>query len=207
MEIKYDKNRISFEKELTVLDELALDFSHILQENQINHVFVAGYVAILFGRSRVSEDVDIIVENISKKDFLSFWEGLDNFYCHNTWDPEEAYEEYLDKGIAIRFSREDVVIPNIEFKFASTRQQNEVLGDRIIVELNGKILTIAPLESQISYKLYLGTKKDIEDAKYLYEIFEDKIDYDLFKNYFRYLNINLSDAEEILGDKFEQYKR
>ncbi|MFP4051324.1 MAG: hypothetical protein ACLFVB_06250 [Thermoplasmata archaeon] len=203
MEIKYDKNRISFEKELTVLDELALDFSHILQENQINHVFVAGYVAILFGRSRVSEDVDIIVENISKKDFLSFWEGLDNFHCHNTWDPEEAYEEYLDKGIAIRFSREDVVIPNIEFKFASTRQQNEVLGDRIIVELNGKILTIAPLESQISYKLYLGTKKDIEDAKYLYEIFEDKIDYDLFKNYFRYLNINLSDAEEILGDKFE----
>ena len=203
MEIEYENDRISFEKELTVLDQLALDFSEILQENNIDHVFVAGYVAILFGRSRVSEDVDIIVEKISQEKFLSFWEELDEFYCHNTWDPEEAYDDYLDNEIAIRFSKEDVVIPNIEFKFANTRQQNKVLDDNIIVELNGNILPIASLESQISYKLYLGSEKDIEDAKYLYEIFKDKIESDKFKKYLEELSINISEAEEVLDDKFE----
>jgi len=203
MEIEYENDRISFEKELTVLDELALDFSEILQENNIDHVFVAGYIAILFGRSRISEDVDVIVDKISKKRFLSFWEELDEFYCHNTWDPEEAYDDYLEDEIAIRFSREDIVIPNIEFKFANTRQQNKVLDDRIAVKLNGRILPIASLESQISYKLYLGSNKDIEDAKYLYEIFKDKIDIGLFEEYLTELDIRKSDVVDILGDDFE----
>jgi len=38
------------------LDELAIDFSRVLSDLDIDHVFVAGYVAILFGRSRSTED-------------------------------------------------------------------------------------------------------------------------------------------------------
>lgn len=41
--------------------------------------------------------------------------------------------------------------------------------------MNGKEILISPLEQQISYKLYLGSDKDIQDAKYLFELFKDKL--------------------------------
>jgi len=201
MEIEYEGDKITFEKELTVLDELAIDFSQILQAYEIEHVFVAGYVAILFGRSRVSEDVDIIVEKISKEKFLSLWDGLDGYYCHNTSDPSEAYDEYLEKEIAIRFSKEDVVIPNVEFKFANTEQQQRVLDEGMIVELNGRILPIARIESQISYKLCLGSEKDIEDAKYLYDIFEKKLEMDILRKKLKKLGIPKSRLSVLSGDQ------
>ncbi len=200
MEIEYEDDRITFEKELTLLDELAVDFSQILQKEEIKHVFVAGYVAILFGRSRVSEDVDMIVENLSKDKFLSLWNKLDDYYCHNTSDPQEAYEKYLEEGIAIRFSKGDAVIPNIEFKFPKTEQQRRVLNDNITVELNGKTLPIARIESQISYKLYLSSEKDIEDAKYLFQIFKQELDMGILKSHLKNLDIPTSKIDVLSGD-------
>ncbi|WP_231190021.1 hypothetical protein [Haladaptatus sp. DYF46] len=44
------------------LDELAITFSAILDDLAINHVFISGYVAILAGRSRATEDIDILLE-------------------------------------------------------------------------------------------------------------------------------------------------
>jgi hypothetical protein len=44
------------------LDTLAIDFSRILSRLGIDHVFVAGYVAILAGRSRSTEDIDVFIE-------------------------------------------------------------------------------------------------------------------------------------------------
>lgn len=203
MEIDYTKDRIAFKKELTLLDELALDFSEMLQRHGIKHVFVAGYVAILFGRSRVSEDIDIIVEKISMDNFISFWDKLEDYYCHNTSDASEAYREYLENEIALRFSKEDVVIPNIEFKIANTDQQESVLDEEITVELNGKVLPIAPIESQISYKLFLGSKKDIEDARYLFEIFEDELDMKVLVEDIKELGLSESKLELLTGDKIE----
>lgn len=40
-----------------------------LVKNNIKYVIVSGYVAILFGRSRISEDVDLLVEHISFEKF------------------------------------------------------------------------------------------------------------------------------------------
>jgi len=37
------------------LDELAIGFSRILSDLDLDHVFVAGYVAILSGRSRSTD--------------------------------------------------------------------------------------------------------------------------------------------------------
>lgn len=200
MEIKYEGSRISFEKEFTLLDELAVSFSQVLQGYEIDHVFVGGYIAILFGRSRVSEDIDVLVREISIDRFLSLWDELDDYYCHNTPDPSEAYEEYLEKGIAIRFSKVDVVIPNIEFKFANTGQQRDVLDDLIMVELNGETLPIASIESQISYKLYMASEKDIEDAKYLFEIFEKEIDMESLNKDLRRLGVPVSSVDVLSSD-------
>ncbi|MDP6157052.1 MAG: hypothetical protein QGH39_00745 [Candidatus Thermoplasmatota archaeon] len=200
MEIEFDHNKISFQKELTIYDTLALEFGEILQRNEIKYVFVSGYIAILFGRSRISEDIDVLVEKISFDRFLSLWESLQNrYYCHNTSSPKDAYDNYLDNNIAIRFSLKGIVIPNVEFKWASTEQQKEALESSLSVVLGGRALQISSLEIQIAFKLYLNSNKDIEDARYLFELFKDRLDMKALKIHIIELNIPLNDAQTKLG--------
>ena len=59
MELKFSGNKIVFEKELNKLDKFVIDFTSILNKLDIRYVIVSGYVAILFGRNRSSEDIDI----------------------------------------------------------------------------------------------------------------------------------------------------
>ena len=49
--------------------------------------------------------------------------------------------------------------------------------------LNGKHLFISPLELQISYKLFLGSEKDIEDATYLYNLTKEHLDGELLSEF------------------------
>ena len=67
MEIEYLENGFKFEKELNQLDEFTIEFCSILNELKLNYVVVSGYIAILFGRNRASEDIDIIVEKMDFK--------------------------------------------------------------------------------------------------------------------------------------------
>ena len=54
--------------------------------------------------------------------------------------------------------------------------------------LNQYILYISPLELQIPFKLFLGSEKDIEDARHLYKIFQKYINHSLFEEFIRKLN-------------------
>lgn len=96
MEIDISDHEIILNKELNDLDNLTLDFIRILDENKIKYVLVSGYIAILFGRSRSSEDIDIIAEKISKEKFLVLWNALSkHFECINNKNPKDVYKIYL----------------------------------------------------------------------------------------------------------------
>jgi len=57
---------LEVQREPNELDELALEVSSVLSRLDIDHAFVAGYVAILAGRSRSTEDIDVILESLSE---------------------------------------------------------------------------------------------------------------------------------------------
>ena len=63
-----NKTTIEINRELSGLDTLALDFIAILQKHT-EYVLVSGYVAILLGRARASEDIDIIIPKIRMSTF------------------------------------------------------------------------------------------------------------------------------------------
>ena len=63
----------------------------------------------------------------------------------------------------------------MEVKFAKDDLDFYSLGNRIKVMLNGAEIHIGPLELNIAFKLKLGTDKDIEDARFLYKLFEEKL--------------------------------
>lgn len=171
MEYNSEKKEIILNKKLNNLDHFVLDFLSCLD----SYVIVSGYVSILFGRSRSTEDVDLLVPSLGKEDFHNLWEKLDKngFWCINTPVFEDAFE--MLKEHAIRFAKKDPV-PNMEFKIIKNELDKFSYDNRIKVIIDSHNLFISPLELQIAYKLFLGSEKDLEDARHIYNLFKEKID-------------------------------
>jgi hypothetical protein len=55
--------------------------------------------------------------------------------------------------------------------------------------LDNNLLYISPIELQLSYKLYLGSEKDIMDAVYLYVLFQDNITKDEIEYWAKYFGV------------------
>ncbi|HEX7032609.1 MAG TPA: hypothetical protein VF172_06385 [Nitrososphaera sp.] len=142
-------------------------------------------MGVVIGCCRSSEDIDVIVERMSEERFLALSEELaKSFDCIITENPKEAYDTYLSQRASIRFARKGEFVPNMEFMFPKAPAlDNWVLANRIEVILNGISLKISPIELQIPYKLFLGGWKDIEDARYLYMLFRDRLDKALFTQF------------------------
>ncbi len=200
MEIEFKADKIIFNRELSLLDSFVLSFTEHLVTNNIKYVVVSGYVAIFFGRSRISEDVDILIEHISFEKFLKFWSEIEQSYeCLNTSNPHEAYKDYLENHHAIRIARKGSFIPNIELKFVKNDLDRYSLEHRRHIELAKRSLYLSPLELQIPYKLFLGSEKDIEDARFLFKLFKDKLDIGLLKTFLTELRVTDDHAKRYLG--------
>jgi len=171
-----NEKTILLEKELNELDKFLLSFVGIL-EKYFEYVVVSGYVSILFGRSRATEDIDILVKEINKKKFIEFWKKASKlFWCLNAKTLEEAFD--LFKESSLRFAKKNEIIPNIELKICKKRIDFLTINEKIKVILSGKkSIFISPIELQIAYKEeVLKSEKDLEDALYLREVFKEKID-------------------------------
>ena len=176
MEIK--DNQIKIEKTINELDKFVLDFIGILKKHT-DYVIVSGYVSILLGRTRTTEDIDLLIPRMSLPEFTKFYQDIlsNNLWCINAETPETIYNDYLDKEIAVRFARKDEAIPNIEFKFAKTNVDKISLNEAMDVKIGEYVIKISPIEMQILFKKkILGSQKDLEDARHLEKLFENKLD-------------------------------
>lgn len=182
MELGYSEDLIKLnDKELSELDKFVKKFVKIL-DNYFKYVIISGYVAILFGRNRSS--IDVFIEKKDFDTFKKFWDEVKrNYECINTNDPKEAYDVYLSDNIPLRFSRKNEFIPNVELKFPKSKLDDWTLSERKKVLINEYVLYISPLELEIPYKLYLGSQKDIEDARFLYRFFENHLNYDVLQQF------------------------
>lgn len=183
MGIEIKGKEILINRELSELDKFVFDVIDLL-ERHARYVIVSGYVTILFGRSRGTEDVDFVIEPLPKEEFISLCSeaGRSGFEFLNPEDCEGLYE-MLTERLGIRMARKGEIIPNAEIKFPKDEFHAEALEKRIPVRFNDRMIYISPVELQIAYKLYLGTDKDVEDAFFLYELFKEKIDWRVLNDY------------------------
>lgn len=162
------------------IDRLALDFCSALDEQHISYAIIGGYVAILLGRPRESDDVDIFAEPMNYEAFAKLHSRLcEHFDCLSPGNARRLFADYLDAGpesTSVRYAQRDTFVPNIEFKFARKRLDFEALEGRLKLTLNGSVLAVGPLESQIAFKLYMGSPKDFEDARWIYRMAANHID-------------------------------
>jgi len=199
MEFEYNKDNIVFNRELSALDKIVLKFVKILDKEKIDYVIISGYIAILFGRSRGTEDVDLFIEEMSLEKFTHLWNAIEEegFECINVFNPKEAYEDFLKDKTSIRFAEKGKFQPNFELKFPAQDLSVYALENKIKVILNGEELNTSRLESQIAYKLFLGSEKDLEDAAHLWDVFKNKLDRALFNKFVTKLKVedNLKEIE------------
>ncbi len=199
MDINYKDNEIILNKEPSILDSSVLDFSDILKRNNIRHVLISGYIPILFGKNGEIENIDILIQNISFEKFLKLWLEIENTYeCTNTSDPVDAYNAYLKNYHSVNLSKKEGHIPGFKMKIIKNEIDRYVLKYRRIVRLGEGHLYISPVEMEISYNLSRGCEKEIEDARYLYNIFNEKLDKALIDRYLKELNIPDESVETYL---------
>ncbi len=179
-----DDRTIKLDKVINELDRFVLDFVRTL-EKHVGYVIVSGYVSILFGRARATEDIDVLIEKMPKEKFGVLYEDLkrEGYWCLNSEDSEEIYN-YLNNGLAVRFALKGESIPNFEVKFARTKLAVEALKDALTAITSSGKINISSLERQIAFKrYYLKSDKDLEDARHLEEVFKGHIDKEKINKY------------------------
>lgn len=171
------------------LDELVLDVSEILDGSDIQYAVVSGYVAVLLGRARATEDIDVITEEFSEQKAVELANSLQGAGYWGSAMPLDRLYETLDDGLPIRIAEEGHRIPNVECKFAHDEYDRASLHDTRTVRFGDREFTIGSLELQIAYKLDMGAEKDFEDALYLHEILEPTLNTDELEGYVEQLGV------------------
>jgi hypothetical protein len=174
-----DNNNVRIDRELSLLDRFVLDAVSLIRP-WCKYVIVSGYVSIVFGRPRGTEDIDMLVESLDKTTFLIMYDGLlkHGYWCLNSESQEKVYG-YVRDRIPIRLAKRGTVFPNIELQIATTKAKELVLNDPLVVHLGENRINVSAIEYQVLYKrMKLSSFKDIEDARWLEELFKGHIDND-----------------------------
>ena len=200
MEIERSGSTITMKgKELDALDRLVLDFIKLIP---FDYVIISGYTAILFGRARTTEDVDLFVNPKSEEEFSEFCSRLSrtDFSFLNADSCHDAYD-MLNEGLSLRIVYKGELYPNFELKLPKSNTAKISLADKITIVLDQGTIFIGPLELQIPFKLYLGSDKDFADARHLYKVFKDKLNTDKFKYFLKEMHISKETIRRALGEE------
>lgn len=206
MEYNAERREIITDREIGELDRFATEFLQIL-EKYVDYVVISGYVSILLGRTRATEDIDVFIKPIDKKILSNLYKELKErgFWCLNAEDENEIFS-YLKDGYAVRFAKTKHGTPNFEVKFPKDKLDEETFDTFITVIHPEFKIKISSLERQIAFKkYYLSSYKDIDDALHLEKLFNGKIDYGKV-NKFRELIKNRKNGNKRQKDFYEARK-
>ena len=155
----------------------------------IDHVFVAGYVAILAGRSRSTEDIDVFIERCSAEPIDELVAELEREgYWGSAMPLSETYGN-LANDTNIWVAPDGEMTPHLEVKFPSDEFDEASLRNAIDAHVGDHTIPIGPLELQIAYKLSLGGRTDLEDAAHLYTVFGETLSRDRLEVWVGRLNV------------------
>lgn len=181
-----ENGTIIINRELTKLDLFVKDFLDVLKKHS-DYLIVSGFVSISTGRTRGTEDVDILAQKLDKTKFVLLLGDLfkNSFWCYQGDTIDEIWK-YIENGDNIRFAKEGEMFPNVEFisvdKSKPTKYFEFTHPQKI--KIQDFEFKIPPIEFEILYKeIVLAGKKDIEDARHLRAFFSELIKKERFKEY------------------------
>lgn len=177
---------IIINRDLTELDLFVKDFIQILRKHT-DYLVVSGFVSISTGRTRGTEDVDLLVPMMNENKFQELFNDLksNGFWCYQGETKDIVYP-YVKELTSIRFARKNQMFPNIEFIPVDKTKKAKFfeLNHPQSIRIKDFEFKIPPIEFEIAYKeIMLGAKKDLLDAKHLRTVFVDIFRKEKFKEY------------------------
>ena len=174
----------------TILDNFTESFCEIV-DRHCKYIICSGFVAISHGRSRGTEDIDMIIEKLSLEKFEKLHNDLieNNFICMQSENPKNIYEDYLILGDSVRYTPKNNMLPEMEMKFAKDEIDRDQLNSRVKIPFTELNVYFPKIEEAIAFKEeYLKSEKDLEDAKHLRIIYEDNLDEEYIKKFKEKIN-------------------
>ncbi|MFB6219134.1 MAG: hypothetical protein ABEH77_08170 [Halobacteriaceae archaeon] len=173
------------------LDDLAIRFSAVLGELDIDHVYVLGYVVVLAGRSRATEDIDVLLERLEAEQVDELATRLRDEGFWGPAMPLDSMDEMLADDGHVWVARDGEMVPRLEVKFVRDEVDRASLENSLTATIgsDGVELPVGPLELQIAYKLFLGSRTDFEDAVHLYALFEETLSTDDLRRWVETLGV------------------
>lgn len=170
---------VNIVSDINILSKFCEDFCSIVSHHS-KYIIVSGFLAIATGRARGTEDIDLILERLHLGKFIQLHHDLikSNFVCLQSDDPQKIYE-YLKENDAIRYTRKNEYLPQMEVKFAKDVIDEQQLQHPVKLPMTGMSVNFGSIETTIAFKeALLKSDKDLEDARHLRITFEEQIDED-----------------------------
>ncbi len=185
-----DNDTITINRDLNELDLFVKEFLEVLKKHS-DYLLVSGYVSISTGRTRGTEDVDLLLPLMEKEKFNTLLDDLqkNNFWCYQSDELEEIYS-YLSNMSNIRFARKGEMFPNMEI--VPINQSKKIQFFEFThpqkIRIRDFEFKIPQIEFEIAYKetMLRGTK-DIADAKHLRTFFSEIVKEEKIKEYKRFI--------------------
>jgi len=162
----------------TILDRFAQSFVNAV-EKHAEYIIVSGFVAIAHGRSRGTEDIDMIIERIEKEEFIKLHCDLEKagFECLQSGNANTIYDDYLTENLSVRYIQNGSYLPEMELKLAKDALDDYQIKTKTKLPLTGLDFYFSSIEMNIAFKEeLLKSDKDLEDARHLRIIYSDTLD-------------------------------
>ncbi len=159
-----------------ILERFTIEFCSVV-EKHCPYIIVSGFVAIALGRTRSTEDIDMIIPKLDSKKFMMLHDDLisSGFECMQSESGKEVHEYLLDKS-SVRYTWKDKPLPEMEVKFAKDPLDEYQLKTRKKIPRTGLDLWFSSIEMNIAFKEeYLKSDKDMEDAKHLRMVYKGNL--------------------------------
>lgn len=163
--------------DVNILTEFCEQFCGLV-EQCCKYIVVSGFVAIASGRTRGTEDIDMVIEKLDAEKFSRLYASIfsEGFVCMQSSDANEIYS-YLKDGLSVRFTWKDKALPEMELKFAKDELDQYQLMTRTKLELTGLDIWFSNVNVNIAFKEHLlKSPKDMEDARHLRIVYSEQVD-------------------------------
>ncbi len=160
-----------------LLDDICTKFCNIL-EKHCKYIVVSGFLAISSGRTRGTEDIDIIIERLPYEKFEALHKDLaeKGFICMQGDNPKYLYNDYLKDNLSPRYTYKGFLLPEMEMKFAKDEIDMLQLQTRTKLKITGLDVWFSSVNINIAFKEeLLKSDKDMEDARHLRIVFADLV--------------------------------
>lgn len=162
--------------ERNILDQFCIDFCKIVEQH-CKYIIVSGFVAISSGRTRATEDIDMIIEKLSIEKYKRLHEDLiqAGFICVQDDLVEEIYS-YLTDNTSVRYIKNNIPLPEMEIKFVKDKLDEFQIQTRIKLPLTGLDVWFSSINMNIAFKEeYLKSEKDLKDAVHLRKVYPELV--------------------------------